>query len=201
MLGLEQVRVQIPKGEIHFRGPAGKFLDFLPNNSGLNEEYLYAHQPTLAKTISIYSTSPVPIGKLDDSPEVSNTFKVLNAPAIVVARKGYAGRMYVVDSGKFIVHEDAYAVKPKEEYVKHIDLAWFAGHYSAEFQGYRTSYWGIGDFPRERFSKMKVIIPTIKFQRKVAALYSRQNKILKRIERLKEAMYRQISQIINDFVT
>lgn len=201
MIDLEEVRIGIPKSEIRYTDEAGEFFEFLPNNQGLSEEYLYTHQPLSTSTIPIYSTSSTPIGKLDDNKEMNETFHVLSSPAIIVARKGYAGRMFVVEDGKFIVHEDAYAVRPKKKYKDQIDLYWFSGHYSVEFQGYKTSSWGIGDFPRSRFKKMKVIIPSIKFQKKVVLIYIRRDTISKDIEQLQDNIKQEVSQIISGLVS
>src|SRR5947209_6966781 len=104
---IEQIRIAVPEKAILDRGTADSFFDCLPNNQGLTEEYLYAHQPTTAGTIAVYSTSPNPIGYLDDTLTVREKFNVLEGPVIIVARKGYAGRLYVVESDALIVHEDA----------------------------------------------------------------------------------------------
>jgi len=196
MYSLEQVRIKILPKEIKYKGKAGRFFQFLPNNQGLNEEYLYTHQPLSTNTIPVYSTSPVPIGKLDDDKEVNEAFHVLFCPAIIVARKGYAGRMFVVEKGKYIVHEDAYAIKAKKKYEGEIDLHWFCGHYSAEFSAHRTSYWGIGDFPRSLFKKMTVAIPLIEIQKKVATLYAKRDKMLKELEQMQDIVKQGISDAI-----
>jgi len=197
---LEQVRVTIPEDQIFDRGKAGIFFDFLPNNQNLTEEYLYAHQPMTPHTIPVYSTAPEPIGILDDNQEVRNRFSVIQAPVIVVARKGYAGRLFVIEKWELIVHEDAYAARPKPLYQPSINLDWFAGHYSFEFQANRTSFWGIGDFPRERFRNMDIIIPKREFQDAVADLYLSRQGLLQRLERLKEDTTSHLDDIITRYI-
>jgi hypothetical protein len=192
---LEQFRVNIPEDVIIFRGKADIFFDFLPNSQNLTEEFLYAHQPTTNSTIPVFSTSETMIAKLDDSKEIRGEFNVINGPVMIVARKGYAGRLYVVEEPNLIVHEDAYPVKPRQEYDEHINLWWFAGHYSAEFQSNRTSFWGIGDFPRERFKSMDVIIPARKFQNDIAGLYIRRSNILSKINKLQNGIANKIASI------
>jgi len=179
LLTLVDIRVAIPEGVILYRGFAGEFFRFLPNSQGLNEEYFYSHQPMSGRKLPVYSTSVQPIGYLDDSEETREKFNVLTEPAIVVARKGYAGRMFVVEDHEFIVHEDAYGIRPKVRYADAIDPYWFVGHYSAEFQSYRTSDYGIGDFPRKRFNKMKIIIPNMDLQNEIAILYKRRGELLR----------------------
>jgi hypothetical protein len=176
------LRCQIPESEIVDRGAVSKFFDILPNNTGLTEEYLYAHQPVGTNTIPIYATNSEPIGYLDDDSEAARKFTCIEGPVIVVARKGYAGRMFVVKDERIIIHEDAYAIVPKENFGNGIDMYWFAGHYSEEFQANRTSFWGIGDFPRQRLNKMEVVIPAIAFQGRVAQLYKRRDAILLRLQ-------------------
>jgi len=195
---LEQFRVKIPEDIIAFRGKADTFFDFLPNSQNLTEEFLYAHQPTTPSMIPVFSTSETMIGKLDDSEEIRGEFNVINGPVMIVARKGYAGRLYVVEEPNLIVHEDAYAVKPKQEYINHINLWWFAGHYSAEFQANRTSFWGIGDFPRERFKSMNIIIPTIRFQDDIARLYIRRTNILGKINRIQSGIGSKIFNVYKE---
>lgn len=193
---LEQVRVSIPEDEIEQRGKAELFFEVLPNSQGLTEEYLYTHQPRTDATIPVYSTSDAPIGRLDDCAETRRAFAVLEGPVIVVARKGYAGRLYVVNDPGLIVHEDAYAIRPRPEYDESINLSWFAGHYSTEFQQSRTSFWGIGDFPRVRFNGMEVVIPRRDFQQRIAALYVRRAAVLKQLDTLRQ----RISSLIDDRV-
>jgi len=153
---LEAVRVEVPKKNILRQGKASSFFQILSNTTDLTEEYLYAHQPTSGKTIPVYSPSILPIGYVDEVDAEENEFSVLTGPVIIVARKGYAGRLTVVNANRLIVHEDAYAIRPRDEFADKINLDWFAGHYSAEFQANRTALWGIGDFPRERFETMAV---------------------------------------------
>ncbi len=139
---LDALRIRIYEGDILHRGKAREFFDFLPNNTDLTEEFLYAHQPTTAQTINVYATNSTAIGALDDTNQLREDFSVLQGPVIVVARKGYAGRLFVVEDESLIIHEDAYAIEPKSEYRENIDLHWFANHYSFEFQANRTSSLG-----------------------------------------------------------
>jgi hypothetical protein len=161
---LDRIRVRIPENVIVHKGKVKTFFDILANNGGLTEEYLYTHQPTGKSRIAVYSTSREPVGFLDDSERVRQTFDVLQGAAVLVARKGYGGRLSVINDDSFIVHEDGYAIKPKPLYAQAINLTWFAGHYSTEFQGYRSSLEGIGDFPRAKLNIMNVVIPKPEWQ-------------------------------------
>ena len=175
---LRRMRIQIPATSVMHSGKMHTFFDILPNNNGLTEEYLYTHQPAGRARIPVYSTSKDPVGFLDDNPDVRTKFVVLEGPAILVARKGYGGRLSVIGEESFIVHEDGYAIRPKIAYHKEIDIAWFAGHYSSEFQSYRSSVEGIGDFPRAKLKTMIVTIPKIEWQERCALLYRRRDHIL-----------------------
>lgn len=181
---IEPIRISIPQAQIKYKGRAYKFFNILQNTQGLTEEYLYSHQPTTKNTISIYSTSDKPIGSIDVS-NIPDSFNIIQGPAIIVARKGYAGRLFVVTDNQFIVHEDAYPVKPKSEYADDINPYWFCGHYSMEFQADRTSYWGIGDFPRERFRNKEILIPYRELQDEIADLYVKWSFILSRMDLFK----------------
>lgn len=174
---LERYRVEIPDSATCLEGKVSKFFDVLPNNSDLTEEFLYTHQPLSSETINVYATSRVPIGTLDDNDDTRKKFKVVEGPILLVARKGYAGRLNVIRDKVCIIHEDAYAAKTKDEYLDKINLDWFCGHYNFLFQANRTSYFGIGDFPRERFNNMRVVIPDITIQDEISPLYQRRAEV------------------------
>ena len=196
MTELEQIRIIIPKELIKYKDYAGEFFDFYENSQDLTEEYLYSHQPLTLKIIKVYSTSPNQIGVLDDCDEIRNKFNIVEGPAIIVARKGYAGRMFVVSKEPFIIHEDAYPIKPKKGYSKFINLDWFVGHYSKEFESHRTSPMGVGDFPRERFKKMKIEIPDLAFQKVAALLYSRRNNIIYNVKNFQSIINDKMDQLL-----
>ena len=157
---------------------------------------MYSHQPVSDNIIPIYSTSEKTIGKLDADVIDEQGFNTIDGPAIIVARKGYAGRLFVVRSERFIVHEDAYPIKPKTEYLEQINLDWFALHYSEEFQANRTSAWGIGDFPRTRFNNMKVVIPNIEFQNTIADLYLRRKAQIEMIKEFETNVFSEMDKSI-----
>ena len=127
---LDRLRVKIPDEATLYSGRMDKFFNILPNNTGLTEEFLYTHQPTGQGRIPVFSTSKEPVGFLDDSKEVRAAFVILDGPAISVARKGYGGRLSVIETDSFIVHEDGYAISPRRQYLSDVNLTWFAGHYS-----------------------------------------------------------------------
>jgi len=193
---LELLRITIPSTEELASGKASKFLDVLANSQDLTESLLYAHQPVSNNIIPIYSTSEKTIGKLDADVVNEQGFNIIDGPAIVVARKGYAGRLFVVRSERFIVHEDAYPIKPKSDYNEKINLDWFALHYNEEFQANRTSAWGIGDFPRTRFMNMKVVIPKIELQNDIADLYLRRKAKIEMIKEFETNVFSQMDEII-----
>ena len=193
---LELIRITIPESEVLESNRASKFFDVHPNSQNLTEEFLYAHQPVTDNTIPIYATSEKIIGKLDTDVVGDQGFNVINGPAIIVARKGYAGRLFVVRNENFIVHEDAYPIKPKAEYVEHVNLDWFALHYNEEFQANRTSAWGIGDFPRTRFKDMRVTIPVIEFQNRIAELYLRRKAQIELIKEFETSVFSEMDRSI-----
>jgi hypothetical protein len=184
----ELTRVKIPENQIYKTGKAKKFFDILENSQNLTEEFLYAHQPLTNSVINIYSTSDEPVGALDKVVAENSSLNIISGPAIIVARKGYAGNLYVVYDEAFIVHEDAYPIKPKIIFKDLINLEWFVGQYSEEFQANRTSFWGIGDFPRTRFNDMHVVIPNIDFQNEIALLYTDKDKILRKLRNYKSSV-------------
>ena len=181
---LERYRINIPNEEICYEGKVSDFFDLLPNNSGITEEFLYAHQPLSSDVIKVYATSRTPVGSLDNNEEIRSIFRILEGPVLLVARKGYAGRLNVIEDKQCIIHEDAYAAKIKDEYLDKIDLDWFSGHYNFLFQSNRTSYFGIGDFPRERFNNMNVVIPKMRFQKKVSPLYKRRAEVAFKLNKI-----------------
>jgi len=193
---IELIRVKIARSDIIDSDKASKFFDVLSNSQNLTEEFLYAHQPISKETLSIYATSEKVIGKVDFDVANNQGFNIIEGPAIIVARKGYAGRLFVVKDKKFIVHEDAYPIKPKKNFSKKINLDWFALHYNEEFQANRTSAWGIGDFPRLRFNNMKVILPKIKLQDKIADLYLRRKNQIEQIKEFESNVFSEMDKSI-----
>lgn len=193
---LDRLRVRIPEEAILHAGRVQQFFDILPNNNGLTEEYLYTHQPTGNLRIPVYSTSKEPVGFLDDNADVRRIFKVLTGPAILVARKGYGGRLSVITAESFIVHEDGYAISPKTAFLKAINLDWFAGHYSTEFQANRSSLEGIGDFPRAKLTLMKVTIPKPEWQLRCSKLYRQRDGILEFIKNSPEKISGSVDAIL-----
>ena len=181
---LDAVRISIPEGDVVLSNTVAYLFDFLDNNGGLTEEFLYQHQPTTAEVINVYATNRAPIGRLDRETAEQFGFVILSGPAIVVARKGYAGRLFVVTDPAFVVQEDAYAIRPKAEYAAHISLDWFASHYTLEFQALRTSDEGIGDFPRTLLRSRGVSFPTKDTQDRVAELYRRRDAVMNSISNL-----------------
>lgn len=197
---LELIRVEIPKVEIFEVGKASKFFDVHSNSQNLTEEFLYAHQPVSNQTVPIYATSDKSIGKIDLDVALEQGYNLIEGSAIIVARKGYAGRLFVVRDEKFIVHEDAYPIKPKENYLDKINLDWFANHYNEEFQANRTSAWGIGDFPRTRFNNMKITLPKIEFQSKVAELYLRRKIQIEQIKEFETNIFSEMDNTISKMI-
>ena len=176
---LERVRVAMPVGESPAHaGAAGRFFDVLDNNGGITEQYLYEHQGISDRAIHVYSTSAAAVGRIDPDEAARRSFIVQAGPAILVARKGYAGRMSVIEDAEFIVHEDGYAVRPASAYMDAINLWWFAGYYSAFFQSRRTSSWGIGDFPRDKFKTTPIVLPSRAYQDRVEPLYRRRARLV-----------------------
>ncbi|WP_144036178.1 hypothetical protein [Sphingomonas jeddahensis] len=164
--------------QVVLSGTVDRLFDFLDNNGGLTEEFLYQHQPTTPDPIPVYATNRRPIGRLDYEVASATGLTILEGPALIVARKGYAGRIFVVSDTRFIVQEDAYAILPKPEYRDRINLAWFAAHYTEEFQSLRTSEDGIGDFPRTLLKSRSVSIPSVEVQDRLAALYQRRDTLM-----------------------
>lgn len=175
---LEVARVHILPAQVVLSGTVNALFDFLDNNGGLTEEFLYQHQPTTSDPLPVYATNKRPIGRLDHEVASAAELTILQGPALIVARKGYAGRIFVVTDARFIVQEDAYAILPKVEYRERINLAWFAAHYTEEFQSLRTSEDGIGDFPRTLLKSRPVNIPSVEVQERLAALYQRRDALM-----------------------
>ena len=174
-------------------------FDIMSSSNGLTEEFLYSHQPVTNKKLVVYSTSSIPIGYLDDTEEIRSQFTTISGPVVIVARKGYAGRLTFVNEGNLIIHEDAYAIKPKKDFLDYVNLEWFAFHYNEEFQSYRTSPSGIGDFPRERFRKMKIIIPNTDFQSNMLSFYLKRQFIIQDVNEYKNSVQNSFIQILGKY--
>jgi hypothetical protein len=176
-------------------GEVKEFFDILENAGGLTEEFLYEHQPVTDDIAVVYSTSRIPVGKLDVQVALDHGKTILEGPLLVIARKGYAGRTFVVSDPKVIIHEDAYAIRPKESYLNQISLEWFAGHYSNEFQSFKTANEGIGDFPRIMLKSRKIMMPKRETQDRLAELYRRRDILMEDIGSLGNRVKARIEQV------
>lgn len=177
-------RIKVAEADIAFEGKVSKFFDILDNSGGLTEEFLYEHQPVTDEVVVVYSTSPNPVGRLDLAVAKLHNKTILNGPLIIIARKGYAGRTFVAHNPLIVVHEDAYAISPKKDYAGKISLDWFAGHYSEEFQSFKTANEGIGDFPRMMLNSRNIVIPKLETQERLARLYRRRDELVREIDNL-----------------
>jgi type I restriction enzyme M protein len=141
----------------------GQVFNFFGGNSGLTEEFIYNNQPTNdEEKLEIYSGATERknfVGFVSVNAVLNNkNLIILNAPAILIVRKGKAGKMIFIKNGKFSLTDDAYVIIPKEKWVNKIDLRWFMHQYQELFYNLVTSKSDNATFNKEYAEKQNVVV-------------------------------------------
>ena len=138
-------------------------------NSGLTEEFIYYNMPTNeAEKIEIFSSATLESKRMgfisrNAKPNGQN-LKIFRAPAILVARNGYAGSMTYIPSGEFTTNDHAYVLTPKNDWKEKINLKWFIHEYQDLFFNLLTSKSDNATFDKGYANRQTVKIPDRDFQ-------------------------------------
>lgn len=145
-------------------------------NSGLTENIIYLNPPKNKKrSIVVYSGATLgttSMGNVDRTAIINGkSIKIFTAPAIVIVRKGLAGKTKYIENGKFTINDDAYVIKVKEKYIEEIDIEWFEKIIQNYTESCITSRETNGTFSKEQFLNMNFTYPSMVEQKEIVGMY------------------------------
>ncbi|MCL1809369.1 MAG: restriction endonuclease subunit S [Clostridiales bacterium] len=147
-------------------------------NSGLTEEVVYNHKPKGGSNgIRVYSAASrinSTIWHIDKAATSSSmSLKTFAGPAVIVARKGLAGKAQYIDDKEFATNDNVYVITLKDTYSEDIDLNWFSlvcEHYA---QPCISSKDFNGTLCKEQFLLCNIACPSLSEQRETVKIYTR----------------------------
>jgi len=141
-------------------------------NSRLIEEFIYQNLPESEEdkieilTGATLETSAMGFISKKAKPNNKN-LKIFEGPAILVVRKGIAGKMTYIPKGRFTTNDDAYVLTPKEAWKDKINLEWFISEYQELFLKIVTSKSDNATFSKEYAERQIIQIPYIDEQNRI----------------------------------
>ncbi len=162
-------------------------LNVMGGNSGLTEEIIYWNPPKDTKSmVTVYSGATLGttlLGTIDKGTLIKGKpIKIFMAPAIVIVRKGLAGKTKFIEKGKFTINDDAYVITVKEKYLDDIHIEWVEKVIQNYANNCITSKGTNGTFSKEQFLNLEFIYPPMHQQEEII-------RICKDIDTLKKQMY------------
>jgi len=166
--------------------------------SGLTEDYIYHHAPSNGESgldvVTGASGTISPFGRVTQEAASalvrgdSRREFVFHGPALVVARKGKAGLLAVIELPRFVTNDDAYVLQLRPDYVDKIDLHWFAHAFRRAFLDSSTSKADNATFSKSKFEGLNASFPSPTEQRLLGTR-------LKAAEELSEMVDRVLAKI------
>jgi len=149
--------------------PVGKIFDIKGGNSGLTEDFIYYNLPgSEEESVEIFTGATLEENKMGIISRFAKPngtkLKVFQSPAILVIRKGLAGKMFYIRKNEFTTNDDAYVLTPKKDWEDKINLKWFIHEYQDLFFNLVTSKSDNATFDKEYASRQIMEIPDIDFQ-------------------------------------
>lgn len=162
-------------------------------NSGLTEEIIYWNPPKGSKRdITVYSGATLGntlLGVVDRDTMISGKpIKIFEAPAIVIVRKGLAGKTKFIERGSFTINDDAYVITVKEKHADKIDIEWVEKVIQNYANSCITSRGTNGTFSKEQFLDLDFDYPSLQEQKEVVHVYKAIDFLKKRVHILSEHM-------------
>jgi len=157
-------------GEISY--PLSEILRIKGGNSGLTEEFIYNNLPaTEEDKIEILTGATLKrnyMGFISRNATLKKkNFKIFEGPAILVIRKGIAGKMTYISKGNFTTNDDVYVIRPKKLWKNKINLEWFISKYQQLFYKIVTSKSANATFSKEYAKRLRVYLPPIEEQDRI----------------------------------
>ena len=170
----------------YFEGRLSTIFDIKGGNSGLTEDFIYYNLPSNEEeSIEIFTGATLEENKagfISQFAKPNGTkLKIFQSPAILVVRKGLAGKMFYIGKDEFTTNDDAYVLTLKKEWKDRINLKWFIHEYQDLFFNLVTSKSDNATFDKGYASRQTVKIPDIDFQ----------NTFMKKIEYMESIIAKQ----------
>jgi len=152
--------------------PISEVLNIKGGNSGLTEEFIYHNLPESEEDkIEILTGATLEIsamGFISKKAKPNNkNLKIFEGPAILVVRKGIAGKMTYIPKGSFTTNDDAYVLTPKKAWIDKINVEWFIDKYQKLFWKIVTSKSDNATFSKEYAERQIIQIPLIDQQNRI----------------------------------
>jgi restriction endonuclease S subunit len=149
-------------------------VNIIGGNSGLTEEFIYHNLPDRDEDkIEILTGATLErtaMGFISKNAKPNNrNLKIFIAPAILVVRKGIAGKMTYIPKGRFTTNDDAYVLTSKREWKDKINLEWFTDNYQELFYKIVTSKSDNATFSKEYAERQIIQLPHINDQNRIVS--------------------------------
>ncbi len=166
---------------------------FYGGNNNLTEEFIYHNLPSNEEEkLPVFSGATIKgntLGYVNRDAEPSGKrIKIFAGPAILVIRKGIAGRMLYIDEKEFTIKDDAYVLIPKKEWKDKINLRWFMYQYQGLFYNLVSSKSDNATFNKKYAEKQNIQIPNLSIQARVGEKLLKIDSLIEKIEYLKEGV-------------
>lgn len=153
----------------HLKGKFSTIFNIKGGNSGLTEEFIYHNQPNIEEEkIEIFTGATLDENKMGFISRFAKPngtkLKSFQSPAILVVRKGQAGKMFYIEKDEFTTNDDAYVLTPKKDWKDKINFKWFIPEYQDLFFNLVTSKSDNATFNKEYANRQTVKIPDMNFQ-------------------------------------
>lgn len=179
------------------QGKIGKIFTIDGGNNGLTEDAIYLNQPyDKDESLPILSSATIQtnlLGIINKNAKLNgNDLKVFSAPAILVARNGFAGTMTYISEGQFTTNDHAYVMIPNDEWKDKVNPRWFAYQYQELFVNLVTSKSDNATFNKTYAENQLVILPDIDFQNKIVSKLYGVDSVMKELNKT----YAELSDLI-----
>jgi type I restriction-modification system DNA methylase subunit len=178
--------------------PIKKMFHTKGGNSGLTEEFTYYNLPTNEdEIIEVFTGATLDENKMGIISRLAKPngreLKIFQGPAILIVRKGLAGKMFHIEKEEFTTNDDAYVLIPKKDWKEKINLRWFIHEYQNLFFNLVTSKSDNATFNKGYANRQNVKIPDIDFQNvfvlkidPIESIIKKSGKIKKKADKLLE---------------
>lgn len=178
-----------------------KVFSFEGGNSGLTEDFVYYNLPSNKdERIEIFSSATLEMNRMGyisrNAKPNGKKLKIFRGPAIVVARKGYAGWMTYILGGEFTTNDDAYVLATRKDWEDRISLKWFIHEYQHLFFNLVTSKSDNATFNKEYAERQVAKIPDINFQRMRTKKIERIESVIAKLTKIEKKINKQLKHPI-----
>lgn len=184
---------QYPTDSIVAEGKFDDFFQFSGGNNGLTEEFIYSNLPqSPSDSIQILTGSTLErtsMGFISKYAKPNQKkLKIFKAPSIIVARKGYAGKMTYIPDGEFTTNDDVYVLAPRLEWKDSVNLEWLIYEYQGLLYSLVTSRSDNATFNKEYAERQSIRIPRIDIQNSMVTKLSQPKILISKSDNIRKKM-------------